>query len=90
MREIETVAIALDEFEAVRLCDHEGLDQEEAGRRMGVSRGTVQRLLYGARKQLVDAVLYQKAILINLRESEVKNAGMHSHQRRDRPGRQCS
>ena len=84
MRDIETVEIALDEFEAVRLCDGEGLDQEEAGRRMGVSRGTIQRLLYSARKQTVDAMLYQKAILINLKESEENNACMHSHQRRRR------
>ena len=86
MRDIETVEIALDEFEAVRLCDSEGLDQEEAGRRMGVSRGTVQRLLYAARKQLVDAMLHQKGILINLKESEVDNARLHSHQRRRRSG----
>jgi predicted DNA-binding protein (UPF0251 family) len=90
MREIATVAIALDEFEAVRLCDGEGLDQEEAGRRMDVSRGTVQRLLYSARKRLVDAILHRKAILVNLKESEDENAGMHSHQRRGRPRRQCS
>ncbi len=45
MRELETVALRLDEFEAMRLCDLDGHDQEAAGRRMGVSRGTVQRLL---------------------------------------------
>jgi len=39
------------------LCDSEGLTQEEAGARMGVSRGTVQRLLAAARKKIVDALV---------------------------------
>jgi len=40
-----------DELEAMRLCDLEGLTQEEAGARMHISRGTVQRLLASARKK---------------------------------------
>ena len=59
--------IDLDQFEALRLCDAERLDQEEAGRTMGVSRGTVQRLLYDARKKIVTAILHNRAIVINLK-----------------------
>jgi predicted DNA-binding protein (UPF0251 family) len=87
MRRIETVAISLDQFEALRLCDSEQLDQEAAGRRMGVSRGTIQRLLYKGRQKIVEAILHQRALVINLQESEDTNAGMHSHQRQRRTRR---
>ncbi len=84
MRDIETAFLSLDQFEALRLCDSEGLGQEEAGVRMGVSRGTIQRLLYSARKQIVDAFYANSAIVINLKESEAGDAGMHTNQRRCR------
>ena len=45
-----------DELETLRLCDHEGLTQEEAGERMGVSRGTVQRIITQARKKTAQAL----------------------------------
>jgi predicted DNA-binding protein (UPF0251 family) len=82
LRQIETSFLTVDQFEAMSLCDAEGLDQEEAGQRMGVSRGTIQRLLYGARKQIVEAILRNHAIVINLKESEATDAGLHSNQRK--------
>ena len=39
-----SVNIPLDELEAMRLVDLEHLEQGEASEKMGVSRGTVQRL----------------------------------------------
>ena len=87
MRQIDTVVLGLDQFEAMRLCDIEQLDQEEAGRRMGVSRGTVQRLLYRGRRQLLEAILKNSAVIINLKESEGHHADMHSHGRRQGAGR---
>jgi predicted DNA-binding protein (UPF0251 family) len=67
MRDVRTVELSLDQFEAMRLCDHEGLDQQQAGERMGVSRGTVQRLIYRGRQQVIEALLRNHAIAINLR-----------------------
>lgn len=84
LKEIETVFLTLDQFEAMRLCDYDGLEQEEAGNRMGISRGTVQRLLYEARKRMIEAVLNNKALIINLKESEACDVGMHSHHGRYR------
>lgn len=75
---IDTTVLSLDQFEAVLLCDSEGLDQTEAGERMGVSRGTIQRLLYSARKQIAEAINDNNAIIVNLKESEACNAGMHT------------
>lgn len=63
MSDLEKLTIFHDELEAMRLCDMENLTQEEAGKRMGISRGTVQRLLTSARKKLAEAIVGSKAIL---------------------------
>ncbi|MCW5199043.1 DUF134 domain-containing protein, partial [Desulfobulbus sp. F3] len=39
---LKRITLLRDELEALKLCDLEGLFQEQAGERMGVSRGTVQ------------------------------------------------
>ncbi len=52
----EPIHIEPAELEALRLVDLEGLSQEEAGERMGVSRGTVWRLLQSARKKTAQAL----------------------------------
>lgn len=61
---LERIALYRDELEALRLCDHDGLTQEEAGRHMGVSRGTVQRILSGARRKVAEALSECKAIVL--------------------------
>jgi len=82
LRDIETTMLSLDQFEVLRLCDVENLDQNEAGKRMGISRGTVQRLLYSARRLLVSALIDNQAIIINLKESEACDVDVHPNQRR--------
>lgn len=62
--ELQETAIDLDEFEAMRLCDVEELDQITAGERMGVSRGTIQRLLASGRKKIIEALMNSKVIRI--------------------------
>ncbi len=64
LAQLEIVEIALDELEAMRLCDFDGHDQETAAAEMGISRGTVQRLLYSGRRKLIDAVMHGKALVI--------------------------
>ncbi|GAB4484173.1 MAG: DUF134 domain-containing protein [Thermodesulfovibrionales bacterium] len=60
----EKVLLLVEELEALRLCDADGLTQEEAGRRMGVSRGTVQRILESARSKVAAALSGCKAIIL--------------------------
>ncbi|MCA1932293.1 MAG: DUF134 domain-containing protein [Calditerrivibrio sp.] len=68
-----------DELESMKLCDLEDLSQSEAGERMGISRGTVQRLLYSGRKKLVKALTENMAIIISDREQkEELNESMFS------------
>lgn len=63
-RELEIVVLERDELEALYLCDGQDLHQEQAGELMGVSRGTVQRLLAGARKKIVEVLVGQKALAV--------------------------
>lgn len=60
----EPVFLDLAEFEVLRLIELEDLSQEEAGKRMGVSRGTVWRLLKSGRKKLVKALVEGRPITI--------------------------
>jgi predicted DNA-binding protein (UPF0251 family) len=63
MSEVEQIVISRDELEALRLCDGDDLTQEQAGKRMGVSRGTVQRILAVARKKVARALTGGKAVV---------------------------
>ena len=65
MPELEIMTLGEDELEALRLCDVEGLHQAVAGERMGVSRGTVQRLVKSGRETLVRAVAENAALIIS-------------------------
>jgi uncharacterized protein len=58
------VIIEQAEIEALRLVDLEGLSQEEAGARMGVSRGTVWRLLQSARKKVAQALTEGRSLVV--------------------------
>ncbi len=64
MPELEKIILFLDELESLKLCDHDGLTQEEAGIKMGISRGTVQRLLASARQKGATALSECKAIVL--------------------------
>ncbi len=65
-KDLEKVILNLDELEALRLCDSEGLSQAAAGARMGVSRGTVQRLVNSGRKKIIDVILDGQALVIQV------------------------
>lgn len=76
LRNMEIVEISLVEIEAVRLTDLEGLTQEEAARRMGISRRSFWNDLMTARKKIAYALSQGCAIQIvdgNVRFSKGKN-----------------
>jgi predicted DNA-binding protein (UPF0251 family) len=54
--DLQQISLFRDELEALKLCDHEGMFQEQAGEKMGVSRGTVQRILTSARQKVAEAL----------------------------------
>jgi predicted DNA-binding protein (UPF0251 family)/DNA-directed RNA polymerase subunit RPC12/RpoP len=65
MIDLAEVCLTVDEREAIRLADQLGLSQEEAGRRMGVSRATFGRIIQRARRSVADALISGKAIRID-------------------------
>jgi hypothetical protein len=54
----------LDELEAIRLADLEGLYQEQAAEKMGVSRPTFARILESGRKKVADALVNGKGLVV--------------------------
>lgn len=50
--ELEALDLALDEFEAIRLTDYQGLDHAESAEQMGISRPTFSRLIDQARRKM--------------------------------------
>lgn len=63
-RELEQLPLAVDELEAIRLVDLEGLSHEQAAAVMGISRQTVGRVLERGRAKVAEALVDGKAILI--------------------------
>lgn len=55
-------SVALEEYEAIRLSDYEGLSQTEAAAFMGVSRHTYGRILTSARKKLALSLVFGQTI----------------------------
>lgn len=54
----ELIIMAVEEYETIRLIDHEGLTQEECAERMNVARTTVQGIYSEARKKLADFLVH--------------------------------
>ncbi|MDY0384116.1 DUF134 domain-containing protein [Trichlorobacter sp.] len=70
LKELQKVSLFHDELEALYLCDAEGKTQEQAGCCMGVSRGTVQRLVSEARRKVASAMVRQQALVIAPKTSD--------------------
>lgn len=60
----EKIILTLDELEAIRLADFLGLYQEEAARKMGISRPTFGRIIDSARKKVADFMVEGKVLCI--------------------------
>lgn len=64
MADLEEIVLTVEEFEAIRLKDVEGLDELDAAKKMNVSQPTFNRMIGQARKKLADAVVNGKAVRI--------------------------
>ncbi|MCG3720938.1 DUF134 domain-containing protein [Vibrio cincinnatiensis] len=67
MAQLEAVSIQADEFEALRLVDYQGMQQQEAAIVMGISRQTLANLVKSARRKVSDCLLHGKALLMEER-----------------------
>ena len=61
---LEEVNLTLDELEAIRLADWEGLYQEDAAKKMNISRQTFGNIINSAHRKTADALLNAKALKI--------------------------
>ncbi len=73
LRELDEIVINVEELEAIRLKDREGLEQEACAEKMKVSRPTFQRILSAARSKLSEALVEGKAIRIEGGNFKVTN-----------------
>jgi len=71
---LDTIDIGIDEIEAIRLADKEGLYQDEAALRMDVSRQTFGRIIESAHWKIAVALTDGKALRIkNINEINITN-----------------
>ena len=68
---LETVVLTVDEFESIRLADLEGLYQEHAAEKMGISRQTFGRIIESAHRKVAEALVQGKALKIEGGEIEM-------------------
>jgi len=77
LSELEEIILTVDEFEAIRLKDHEDLEQTQAAEKMGISQPTFQRIYESARKKIADAIVNGKAIRIEGGNYKIIRCGRH-------------
>ena len=68
--DLEEVVLSMDELEAIRLADYEGLYHEDAAERMKISRQTFGRILYEAHKRVAECLIKGKALKIETKQEE--------------------
>ncbi|AEE90456.1 conserved protein of unknown function [Tepidanaerobacter acetatoxydans Re1] len=64
LRQLDEVVLTVEELEALRLKDLEGLEQEPCAERMNISRPTFIRIINSARTKVAEALVKGKAIRI--------------------------
>ncbi|MFA5159469.1 MAG: DUF134 domain-containing protein [Candidatus Omnitrophota bacterium] len=64
LSDLQEIDLTLDEFEAIRLADLEGLYQEDAAKKMAISRQTFGNIIASAHKKVADAIVNGKALKI--------------------------
>ena len=64
LTQLQEIRLSIEEAEAIRLKDLEGLEQEKCAKKMNISRTTFSRVLGVARQKIADALLNGKAIRI--------------------------
>lgn len=73
--DLDEVLMNVDEYEAIRLKDLDGLGQEESSKRMEVSQPTFHRIILSARKKIADAIVNGKSIRIEGGEYKIQARG---------------
>ncbi len=75
----EDIRMTVDEFEALRLLDDEGLTQEACASRMNIARTTVTAIYDSARKKVAAALVHGKRLVIAGGCCEFEPVALHQH-----------
>jgi uncharacterized protein len=68
----EKVSLTLDELEAIRLADYEGLYQEQSAEKMKISRQTFGNIIASAHKKIADFLINSKHLVVGGGTIEIK------------------
>lgn len=60
----DEIELTIDQFEALRLADYKSMPHTTAGKLMGISRQTFERILKKARNKVADGLMNGKIIRI--------------------------
>ena len=60
----DEASLGIDELEAIRLADYQGMSQKEAAKSMQISQQTFSRILKKARRAIADSLVSGKIIRI--------------------------
>ena len=75
LSDLQEIGLTIDEFEAIRLADLEGFYQENAAKKMAISRQTFGNIIAAAHKKIADAIVNGKALKIeggkNIKETKI-------------------
>jgi predicted DNA-binding protein (UPF0251 family) len=73
-RMLKTITLAVDEYEAVRLADYQGLDHLQAAEKMAISRPTFTRLIDKARQKIAMAIVEGMELVVEGGNIEFRNS----------------
>jgi len=62
---LKSLVINIDEYEAIRLADYEGMEHEQAAERMAISRPTFTRLIEKARHKIAQAMIEGMELIVS-------------------------
>ena len=73
-RMLKTITLAIDEYEAIRLADYQGLEHLQAAEKMDISRPTFTRLIDKARQKIAMAIIEGMELVVEGGNIEFRNS----------------
>ncbi|HOD12163.1 MAG TPA: DUF134 domain-containing protein [Candidatus Omnitrophota bacterium] len=67
----DEILLTIDQYEALKLADHQGFDQTQGAIVMKVSRPSFGRILREARRRVADAIVNGKIIKIGIGDTQI-------------------